>query len=371
MTSDNEAAIERRQIGICRVLCIFFMMSVHVPPGLEQPSAVTAGTYALVGQVWGEFLGRASVATLSFISGYLLWRSLRGASLGTLAVRKSFTLIVPMLTWNVVMVALLAAAVALTGEEVARLSLDSASDILAAFTGLTGPTANLSLFFLRDLFVASLLVGLLASALGRFPVLTLAALVGVALFDLGEPLVFRPTILVFVAAGLVAAQRVERLAGLCRPRLVLPALATALAGYALVAAAPGLGEPGEEVLNLLLRSMLVLMVLPLALWLAGTDLGTGLLRLERRIFETYLIHLPLISVLWVPWRYASGPATAGAYVVFFALAPVAALAAAAVLGAIADRLPRSLQIALRGKALSAGIRPAPALRNERQAPTYL
>ena len=27
---------ESAQIGICRVLCIFFMMSVHVSPGLKD-----------------------------------------------------------------------------------------------------------------------------------------------------------------------------------------------------------------------------------------------------------------------------------------------------------------------------------------------
>ncbi len=337
------------------------MMSVHVTPGLEQPSAITTGSYTLFGQVWGDFLGRASVATLSFISGYLLWRSLGSASLSTVAKRKFMTLIVPMLTWNLILIALLVAA-ALAGKESERLSLTSVSDVLATFTGLTGPTANVSLFFLRDLFVASLLVWLLAPVLRRFPIVSLAALAVVTVFDLAEPLVFRPMILFFMAVGLIAAQRVERLASLCRPRFVLPALALALVGYALAVVAPEMGDPGEEAQNLLLRSLLVLLVLPLALWLARTSLGTALLRLERRIFETYLIHVPLISVLWVPWRYAFGPATADSYVVFFVLAPVAALAAANLFGAMADRLPRTLQIALRGKPLAAGIRPSPASR---------
>ena len=344
------------------------MMSVHVPPGLEQPSAITTGSYTLFGQVWGDLLGRASVATLSFISGYLLWRSLRGATLGTVAKRKFMTLIVPMLTWNLILIALLVAAAALTGEESERLSLTSVSDVLATFTGLTGPTANVSLFFLRDLFVANLLVWVLAPVLGRFPILSLAALAIVTVFDLAEPLVFRPAILFFIAMGLIAAQRVERLASLCGPRLVLPALAMVLLGYVLAVAAPDMGEPGEEARNLLLRSLLVLLVLPLALWLARTSLGTALLWLERRIFETYLIHVPLISVLWVPWRSAFGPATTDSYVIFFVLAPIAALAAANLFGVMADRLPRTLQIALRGKPLAAGIRPAPASRrSESQA----
>ena len=48
---------ESAQIRICRILCIFFMMSVHVYPGLSSPSVISTGDFAWIGSAWG-FLGR-------------------------------------------------------------------------------------------------------------------------------------------------------------------------------------------------------------------------------------------------------------------------------------------------------------------------
>ena len=93
---------ESAQIGICRVLCIFFMMSVHVSPGLGQASLVSTGSLAWLGTLWGDFLGRASVAALSFISGYLLIRTAAEAPLASVARRRFRTLVVPMLSWTLI-----------------------------------------------------------------------------------------------------------------------------------------------------------------------------------------------------------------------------------------------------------------------------
>ena len=59
-------------IRVLRVLCIFFMMSVHLVPGASGVSFVTGGAGRAIGEIWLGFLGRASVATLSLVSGFLL-----------------------------------------------------------------------------------------------------------------------------------------------------------------------------------------------------------------------------------------------------------------------------------------------------------
>lgn len=343
---------ERRQICICRVICIFFMMSVHVSPGLRTASAVTVGDFALFGEIWGNLLGRASVATLSFISGYLLWRAQKSKSIGAVARGKFRTLVLPMLTWNLIFLVLLLGGAAVSGTSVPtdRAAFGSFGDAFAAFTGLTGPTANESLFFLRDLFVASVIVRLALPWLLRAPVLLLVLLVVITLFDLIEPVVFRPSILFFVAAGVVAAQRVDTLAVLCRARVLVPAGVAAVAVLLGLRVVPvDLGAPGAEATNLVRRALLVMMVLPMSLALAATRFGLALVWLEMRIFETYLLHVPLLSALWVVWVSTVGGAERNSYVIFFVLAPFAALIAAQVFGAVVDRLPAWIQLALRGK----------------------
>ncbi len=351
----NGRVDESTQIRICRVLCIFFMMSVHVNPGLSNPSLVSTGSLALVGAVWGDFLGRASVAALSFISGYLLVRTVPEKSTGTVARRRFRTLLVPMLTWNLIFCLLQVGKALLLHRPEESVLLEPGTDLLAALTGLTGPTANLSLFFLRDLFVSALLVQVLRPALAAWPLAVLGLVAGIAVFDLAVPLVFRPSILFFVAAGAAYAMRAGTLAAWLTPRRVAGAVLAILAGMAamalLVRVAPadaGLA-PVVAVQDLLRRALLVVLTLGLSAALTGTRAGGWLVPLERRIFETYLLHVPLIGMLWVPWTRLVGGPQEPTYLLFFLLAPVAAIVGGIALGGLCNRAPPLLQTLLRGK----------------------
>ena len=116
-------------------------------------------------------------------------------------------------SWNILGGSMLAKAgrAMVLGRPEEILLLQPESDPLALLTGLTGPTANLSLFFLRDLFVSSILVWLLRPLLAALPLPVLGLLGVVTVFDLAAPLVFRPSILFFVAAGAAHATRSETL----------------------------------------------------------------------------------------------------------------------------------------------------------------
>ena len=340
---------ESAQIGICRVLCIFFMMSVHVNLGFGQASLVSTGSLAWLGTLWGDFLGRASVATLSFISGYLLVRTAAEAPLDSVARRRFRTLIVPMLIWNLLFCLLRIGKAVALGRPEEILLLQPESDPLALLTGVTGPTTNLSLFFLRDLFVSAILVWLLRPLLAARPLPVLAALAVVTVLDLAEPLVFRPSILLFAATGAAYATRSETLAaGLTRWRAVAAALGLA-AGLVLLSRLSHEAGPMRELVDLLRRSLLVVLTLAASAALAETRAARLILPLEGRIFETYLLHVPLIGMLWLPWTALVGGPEAGSYVLFFLLAPVAALAAGIGLGQLCDRAPPALQTLLRGK----------------------
>lgn len=144
----RQADVEWGQIELTRVTCILLMMSVHVNPGELNPSFVNDGPAAWLGWLMIDVLGRASVAGLSFISGYLLFRSI-DRPLATIASGKFRSIIVPMLFWNALFVAAILMQSWVIGRpdaDVERLS----GDWLAGLTGITGPTANVSLFFLRD-----------------------------------------------------------------------------------------------------------------------------------------------------------------------------------------------------------------------------
>ncbi len=348
---------ERLQIQICRVLCIFFMMSVHVPPGRSSPSLMSTGDLAWLGYVWADVLGRASVTALSFISGYLLVRMAAEAPLAQIARRRFRSVIVPMLVWNAVFIAMVACK-ALLAPDPGAPWLRTDAGLLAALTGLTGPTANLSLFFLRDLFVSSLVVRLALGWLRRWPAAVLTAVAIVTVFDLAEPLIFRPSILFFAMAGAAHAQRASRLTEVLTRRLgIVLALAIGLA----VAARLGLpngGTPQRELEALLKHSLLAALVIAVSAGLTRNETGAALARLEPRIFETYLLHVPLISAAWFLWLPVFGSANLPGYAIFFFAAPLISMVAGQIFGILCDRWPGDVQRLVRGK--TAGARRATA-----------
>lgn len=343
--------IERRQINICRVLCIFFMMSVHVNPGLSADSVVTTGDYSLLGYLWGDVLGRASVAVLSFISGYLLWRSMRHTPLTTVALKKAQTLILPMLFWNTAFVVLVTIKAFFLGATSGYTEVFNAQglDLLGAFTGITGPTANLSLFFLRDLFVSIMLLRLIAPVIERWPLAILFLLLVATLFDVLDPLIYRPAITFFVALGVVLAHKKGSLADLASLRAVSVSLVLILSVFILFEFLPIPAELEGSVKNILLRGALLVFLLVVTAWLARSSFGHFLEFFEERIYETYLSHVLLIGVLWSVWTALVGNALVLSYIIFFLLAPIFAMVAGRLLGTVIDLLPSFLQMIIRGK----------------------
>ena len=343
---DRKAA-ERQSIQICRVLCIFFMMSVHIPPGSTAASLFNSGALAPIGTIWIDWLGRASVASLSFISGYLYVRTIGDASFAEAAARKFRTLLVPMLFWNLVFCALLLVKGALGGGT-ARLA-EPGVGWVALLTGLTGPTANRSLFFLRDLFASGLILYCLRPALRRWPIPLIGLLVVLAVFELTAPIVFRPAILLFLCAGAAVAWRVGTLSDLTRLAFLLPVVVASV-GLLLLSPLLGGSAAAGEVIDLARRAILTAVVLWLATRLVGTTAATWIVPWERRVFEGYLVHAALFGVVWAAWSRLIGGPLDPSYLGFFLAAPVAAMLAGRALGAAADHLPPALQIMLRGKA---------------------
>ena len=349
---------ESRLIETLRVFCITAMMWVHVNPGLSSPSVVMSGDYALVGAVFGNTLGRVSVSLLSFISGYLLWQRAKTLPIGVLAMRRFRSVLVPMLVWSAIYILLAVMKEPLTGVIAHKIEgLDLAAESLAnAWAGITGPTANLSLFFLRDLFVASLALRLSVPMIERVPPLVAAVVLVAATGDALQPLIFRASILQFVFFGALAARLGYSLTGLSRPLVALSlGYLLSVAGFAALEQtdSPLLHE--LDLPNLLRRAGVSFLILAFAAVLLARVPRLGLHRAGRHAYLAYLMHVPVLGILWTLWRSLVGGPDDRSYLLFFLAAPVVVFALAVRLGATLDRAPRVVQMALRGRI----VEPAP------------
>lgn len=343
---------ESRQIEILRVLCITAMMWVHVSPGLSSPTIVSAGEYRLVGAIFGNTLGRISVSLLSFISGYLVWETLRGESPGRVALRRFRTVIVPMLVWSAIFLVLAFAKERVTGEgatAVADVELRF-WPLVNAWSGLAGPTANQSLFFLRDLFIATLILRAAMPLIERAPAVAALAILVLASNVALAPVIYRSSILQFLFFGAIAARLGYTIAGLSRPLVALSlGYLMTVAGFAAVTD-PGI--PGLEFLHLplLLRRVGIgLLLLAYSSAFLALFPRTTLAGLGRHAFLAYLMHVPVIGILWVFWLKLVGDGDQQSYLVFYLGAPVAVFALASWLGKALDHAPAVLQFLLRGK----------------------
>lgn len=343
---------ESRQIELLRVFCILTMMWVHVAPGLSVPSIVNGGEFGLIGQLLGDTLGRISVSLLSLVSGYLFWIRARGLPIGTVAWRRFESILIPSLVWSAIYLILAALKFRFAGVPASAIARYDGSFMegLNAWTGLTGTTANRSLFFLRDLFVATMLLRISVPLIDRFPrsMLVVALLLGFVGDNL-QPLIFRDGILQFVLLGAGLARLGISLSSLSRPSVGL------VWGYLLVLAAVALFDIRQDWINdihlpLLLRRLgICLLTLSLAsalVWLLQRDTRPTL---GRATFLAFLLHMPMIGILWVPWRRYVGGEMEPSYLVFYLAMPLAALAAGYLLDHLLDAAPPTVQIALRGK----------------------
>lgn len=341
------------QIEVIRVFCIVSMMWAHVSPGLSVPSVINGGSFGWLGDLLGNTLGRVSVTTLSFISGFLLWPNRQKRGAGDLIRRRFAAVMVPMLAWSAIFLLLAAGKEVILNHPSTALHNIGAGprDLVDAWTGLSGPMANNSLFFLRDLLVATVLLCLAAPLVERAPLLVAAVVLAATLGQVTDPVIFRPSILFFMTLGALASRGGLTIGALSRPTLALPAGFILIATEILLAASGGLDSaPVVQGIDLLRRASVGAFVLVL------TGTGMKLLpfgpvaRLGRHSFLAYLAHASVIGVFWVAWTMVVGDETAPSYLAFYLVAPFLSFALAVIFGTLLDRAPPVLQRLLRGRA---------------------
>lgn len=190
-----------QRIAAARVLCIVLMTFVHVQPGIAgNVYAQPVDGFALIYYTLTRLVGLSSVSLLGIVSGYLMAGSLGKMQLGAVA-GKVRSLLVPLLSWNIVMFGLILIYGALSGHW-DKLPEATAMGVANAFLAVSEWPLVVPLWFLRDLFVCCVLSPLLIVALARAPMATFALLMGYMLFGEGTWLLQRPQLLLFFAIGL-------------------------------------------------------------------------------------------------------------------------------------------------------------------------
>ncbi|KPP86357.1 MAG: hypothetical protein HLUCCA08_12960 [Rhodobacteraceae bacterium HLUCCA08] len=190
-----------------RVICILFMMTVHIWPGSERILAADVpDLHHVFYTIVVDYFGRASVPLLSIFSGILLAQSVSGKTAYLkIAAKKAYTLVPPIVFWSVPIILLTFAARLVLGrdEEVPTTLVEW----LNALFGVFGAPANSPLHFLRDIFIMSI-IGLAAIFVFRRSQILALALLGLFLFNEHDGdgfILFRNQIGSFYIAGMLIA----------------------------------------------------------------------------------------------------------------------------------------------------------------------
>jgi hypothetical protein len=261
-----------------------------------------------------------------------------------------------MLVWSAAFIALLVAKEGLLDIPSTLLGriYPGLPGLINAWAGIGGPTANESLFFVRDLVAANLLLRVAAPIIRRTPLAAFLAAFCLPFLPT-EPLIFRPMILSFVLFGAIAARSGITIWMLSSARVALPfglGLSVLVASAHVLAARTG--YPEADVFGLVRRIAVGFLVLAAARALVPARSMQSLARIGRHSFLAYLSHGILIGLAWNLWRQAGHDAAEPGYLVLFLALPPACYALAALAGIWLDRAAPLIQLCLRGRIYSVG-----------------
>ena len=299
-----------QRIAMLRYLMIVGIVVLHTPPFVP----ITEIGTSLFEQIKAFFQNagfRATVPVLTLISGYLLFRSGLDQQWRKLVNKKSRTILVPFLVFNL---GLLAAAYALQRGAGIVTSYDlvpfEARTWLDACLGLTRSPINYPLNFLRDLIVLMLLSPLLGILLRKVPWIGLVLVSLVFLNDVDELLVLRGLMPVMFYIGGMAAvrqwnlQAMDRYAWLCL--LIFLAFCMAVLHW--------------RVTNMTYLGIVApFLIWPAASLLHGTSIGRWLQRQSKYSFFIFVAHAPILLASWMAFQKLGSGVP---YVVYWIAAPV-------------------------------------------------
>lgn len=359
-------------IRVARVLCIFFMVTVHFWPGdgrirdADAPAALHAFYILVI-----DYLGRSSVPLLSIVSGVLLTVAFAGRArpgdATTMIRQKARALLVPMVLWSALTLALFAVFAVLRGDY-GRMPDDVMGWINAVFA-VTAPPASMPLAFLRDVFLASVLAVLSLTLWRQSPFLGLALLLGVTAAEVADlsNLFLRPQILLFYVLGVLIA-----IAGKSGMRPGWPLVVGLIALEVVLNRILNVDEMHpvtEVVLPYLTRLAMVLLM-----WEAANTIRAqnGALRrltfaIEPHVFVIFCSHVILLAIAG-PFLFALGIGPAKPLFLLVFLGQLALVTGGGILISVLGwRMAPQVMAVLSGKGTAHRKRPAAVARDEETA----
>jgi succinoglycan biosynthesis protein ExoH len=201
----------RTRIELSRILLISAIVFHHI----RIPAELSLFSWDNLGYLRGFLqigLLKTATSTLTIISGYLLFQSRFERDPVKFLRKKFFTLVVPMVVWNVPLAVLLFFLQS-EGHYLAKYDNLSDGDLLNwlnALLGLTRDPANAPLHFLRNIIACNLIALPIAGLFRRYPVAVFMVIVVVGILNLDGPLLTRDDILIgFFLGALVAVMPIN------------------------------------------------------------------------------------------------------------------------------------------------------------------
>lgn len=313
---------------------------LHLPP--YSPLSHTGySAFDFIKAFFSHGVFRAAVPVLTALSGYLLFLSNIKAQPLELLVKKSSSILFPLIVWNLPIVILIFLSQKyniLDHEFSAELYPFNLLNWVNAITGFLEAPANYPLNFLRDLFIITLLSPLFWLFLKRTPLIGLAIVLITYYFNLEGNLILRNSMLVsFYLGGMAATQNwdltfLDSHAKLCLILFLIFCFGIVLFGI----------ENRE-----LFRLISPILVWPSISLITNTRFGVRLYNNSRHSFFTFLFHGPLLLILWLVFNKIPIETP---YPIFWLSAPILTIYISIFLSNLLKKyLPTASSIALGGR----------------------
>jgi succinoglycan biosynthesis protein ExoH len=273
-----------KRISLLRSLMIFGVVILHTPPYVPIAN-IGSGPFDLIVAFFQHAVFRTTVPVLTFISGYLLFRSSLDTQPVRLLQKKFNSIVIPFLFFNLTLVVLYVLLQNGAGVRVGSATFETTEDWINAAFGLTASPLNYPLNFLRDLIALFMLAPLMGWLLRNAAWPGFALVLVIFQFDLDGPFLLRNAMApVFYAGGMAAIlkwnmQRLDR--------------------YALELLAVFLFACGCIVYFKVANTSYLQLVAPILIWpaaslLAPTALGTRLAKMSKYSYFLFLAHAPVL-----------------------------------------------------------------------------
>lgn len=292
-----------------RPVVIALVVMTHIPAALYRPDlkdvALGLGTFA---SAWiSGVIALAALPTLSVISGYLAFFSLKRYRYIRFVGNKFRRLVIPMLLWGLVWALLIyyRQASGIPYRTDLNLYPLNVEGWARALTAIGKIPANAPLFFLRELFLSTLLIPLwLLVARSRIASLLLAgAIFYCSLAGISFGFFLRIDIYLYFFIGVFLARNpdIAALGQSLRPHTGMVAVALLVFSAALT-----LYSFSEDARHFPTLIQIFRLFGPLAFWLIGawlvkSPLRRPLLTLEPASYTVFLGHGPCVTLLWESW----------------------------------------------------------------------